>query len=167
MSNVLVSDSNVFVFLINANVFEKVFDGNIVTVYVTDAVIEEVAKGNVIPRRHPNVTDRFNRALHGSYPSNDVVDLQKKSIDEVTSFNGIKYYSELTDANLLDKGELESVVVAREFNIKFISDDDDSIEECIDQKIPNSQFLDFIEECKDKKIIDQKEYDAVLHEVDS
>lgn len=167
MSNVLVSDANVFVFLIKANVFEKVFHGSLFTVYVTEAVVEEITQGNVIPRRHYNVTDRFNKALYSQYPSEDVVDIQLKSIDEVTSDTGIQYYSDLKDENLLDKGELESVVIAKEFNIRFISDDDDSIDECDDQQIPHAHFLVFVDECKTQEIINEEEYSLLLDVIKS
>jgi hypothetical protein len=161
LNNFLISDSNVFVFLINAGVYQKIFAGTRVTVYVTKAVIEEITDGNVIPRRHPQVRTRFLKDLHSPFPDATDVNLLGLLVDDVRSEDAINYYFRLLDENELDKGELESIVLSKDLNITFVSDDDEAIEECEESDVPHQHFLKFIKEMLLTHVIDQLEYDQI------
>ena len=68
----IVSDSNVFVFLIRSNTFETVFHKTRIKIVVPSAVVDEIKNG-LISRKYPDVTDRFNKALHSQSSHQKVI----------------------------------------------------------------------------------------------
>ncbi|MCK5882811.1 MAG: hypothetical protein KAG61_03920 [Bacteriovoracaceae bacterium] len=158
----IISDAQVFVFLILSETFEKVFSQDRITVYVPTGVVEEIKTG-LISRKYPDVKKQFCDTLYNK--SNGLIDLQELTIDSVVDDNVMKYYFELEKACFLDDGEREGVVLALQHKIPFLSDDDEAIEECVEQDILNTYFIDYIELLKNESIVTQDEYNKIIEEM--
>ena len=157
---VIISDSNVFVFLIRSNTFETVFHKTRIKIVVPSAVVNEIKNG-LISRKYPDVTDRFNKALH-SPEENDEVDLNEMSIDEIQSEVAINYYHTLDDFGELDRGEIECLALAMEYQFTFLSDDEDAVNECKRARLSSENFDMYIEKLKEENIITHSQYEAIV-----
>ncbi len=157
---VIVSDSNVFVFLIRSNTFETVFHKTRIKIVVPSAVVDEIKNG-LISRKYPDVTDRFNKALHSPL-DNDEVDLNELSIDEIQAEAAINYYHTLDDFSELYRGEIECLALSMEYQFKFLSDDEDAVNECKRAQLSGEKFDMYIEKLKEENIITNTQYQAIL-----
>lgn len=157
----IISDTQVFVFLILSKTIEIVFNKNRVTVYIPAKVVKEIKEG-LIARKYPDVKKQFTRYLYDK--SNNAVNFQEITLDSVTNEDAIRYYFELEDACFLDAGEREGVVLALQHQIPFLSDDEEAIDACIEQAIPNIKFMDYITNLKKNNVLTSEIYQKIITE---
>lgn len=157
--DVVVSDTNVFVFLILSNTFEKAFHKSRVTVVVPNAVIEEIKNG-LVSWKYPAVKIDFERTLYSPVEECEV-DLSELKIDQISSDAAVEYYDELNEVAELGKGEIECICLSKEFGHKFISDDEGAIQECMAQSLNHSYFTEFIESIRIQGVLTQEECESI------